>query len=184
MPGDYCVVADNIKKLWDNYNPIVIIIEFVFYFKNFIFFLFNQLVVHCEMDCNLNKCLSLEQRATIDLNKFRLKDIEDQLPPPDPPGSVLTKDLYSNLNLIDIQEEINREYVENRGKLPVIISESAGRYLGEYLYRCSLKINPNRTILIRLPTYSDTGSFFDVGNCLTLIIDNCICQTIRIAQQN
>lgn len=27
MPGDYWVVANNIRYLWENYNPIVIIIE-------------------------------------------------------------------------------------------------------------------------------------------------------------
>ena len=60
--------------------------------------------------------------------------------------------------------------VQHRSKLPIIVSDDAGRYLCEYIYYQSLYIDSKRTIFIHIPELDKNFTVENLAETIQLII--------------
>lgn len=132
-------------------------------------------MIHCGVSC-LAKGINLEKRAIINLERYCKPDICHYLPRSESTCETCLNYLCCNLNLESIRDEINHNYNCKNVKLQSFISESAGEFVCEYTYRCSLKKNLDRTLFVHVPELKNNLTAKDIAECLEIVIKNCLKQ--------
>lgn len=122
------------------------------------------------------KGINLEKRAVINLERYCKPDICNYLPRSGSACFTCLNYLCCNLNLELIRDEINNNYNSKKVKLQSFLSESAGEFLCEYIYRCSLQKNLDRTLFVHVPELNDNLTAKDIADCLEIVIENCLKQ--------
>lgn len=178
VPVAYDHVEQIVKDIWNKYDPV--------------------LVVHCGVSC-IARGMILEKRATLDLKRYCQPDVQCCLPwnqsiCSDLQSSTTTTTnenssttlqcevpnyLYCQLDLDRIREDGNQQYFDCETELPFFISEKAGEFLCEYIYRCSLLINPCRCLFIHVPEVSSEWDEMDISKCLQFALKSALKQILN-----
>ncbi|XP_046917257.2 pyroglutamyl-peptidase 1 [Dermatophagoides farinae] len=155
IPVAYDEVEKCVKEIWKKYQP--------------------KLVIHCGVSSMARNCLHLEKRAVINKERYCQPDIMSCLPKCCPndhvdPSPKPLDYVCTEMHLESIRDEINKHYYDGHIMIPAKISDFAGEFLCEFIYRCSLQYDCHRTLFIHVPDINRDLSIEDIAKCLELII--------------
>ncbi|XP_015603707.1 pyroglutamyl-peptidase 1 [Cephus cinctus] len=124
LPVDYNHVASRIPQLWKIYDPVF--------------------VIHVGVS-SIAECITIESRAHS--KGYIREDINNTCPDE---SNVEENNLILE-TVCDVKQICN--YINNieNSNIKASVSHDAGRYLCEYVYYQSLKINQNRTLFVHVP---------------------------------
>ena len=128
------------------------------------------MVIHVGVS-HLANCLTLEECAVVNKQRYISPDVNNVcLSPAINPDDQLVH-LKTGLNIDQIVKRINN--LNASGNLPItaVKSTKAGEYLCEYIYRCSLKKNNQRSLFVHVPQLSSTVTPELLGKGLNAIIE-------------
>ncbi|XP_015908275.1 pyroglutamyl-peptidase 1 [Parasteatoda tepidariorum] len=148
LPVIYDVVLDSVPKLWEELKP--------------------KLVVHCGMS-ELATCIAIEKQAC-NTDYFGC-DVKGQLPPNNCCCSVGQNVLHTAIDVDKVLEDLKQHDVCVKTES----SDNAGRYLCEFIYYTSLKINRN-TAFVHLPPVNQPYTAQQMAQTLSLIISSMLKQ--------
>ncbi|XP_064474454.1 pyroglutamyl-peptidase 1-like isoform X2 [Ornithodoros turicata] len=144
LPVEYEVVSKTVPELWEKHKPV--------------------LAVHCGMNANAD-ALTLEKVA----NNGGYGSVDNVGACPQ--GGLCTVECASDLLLctrLDV-DAVCKRLQEDKLDVPVKVSQDAGRFLCEFIYFTSLKINQS-TVFVHVPPLDEPFSIQQLARALGAII--------------
>ncbi|KAI2808536.1 hypothetical protein RDWZM_005800 [Blomia tropicalis] len=154
IPVVYKLAKQEVDRIWSHYKPLF--------------------VIHCGVS-HLAKCLTLEQRAVVNLERYCSPDING-CKPVSASCNCDIQYLYTKLKLEPIVDEIKAQHDCGKLAMTAVISNCAGEFLCEYTYRCSLENDCSRALFVHVPNETKTDQIDILANGLEVIIDSVIKQ--------
>ncbi|KAL0123723.1 hypothetical protein PUN28_005907 [Cardiocondyla obscurior] len=137
IPVSYDYVSEHIPDFWKKYNP--------------------SIVIHVGVS-NLAESLTIEHYAYS--NGYTRFDICNKCPDE---TNIECQILETAINVEELCDSVNKNY--EKSKCKACPSNSAGRYLCEYIYYQSLSIDPTKALFVHVPDF-DKYSSTQVANGL------------------
>ncbi|XP_008551584.1 pyroglutamyl-peptidase 1 [Microplitis demolitor] len=125
IPVAYDHVSNRVPEIWENYDPLF--------------------VIHVGVSAAA-KCLTIENKAHG--TGYSRKDIKECCPCEDGDEDC-KKFMTTEIDVDNICEEVNK-----KGVCKACVSDNAGRYLCEYTYYQSLRVQCKRTIFVHVPDFN------------------------------
>ncbi|GFR08282.1 pyroglutamyl-peptidase 1 [Trichonephila clavata] len=148
LPVEYEFVSKGVPELWEKFKP--------------------KLVVHCGMS-ELAKCVTLEKVAHNE--EYIGCDVKGQVPMQNCCCENGPKQLSTAIDVDAVLEDLDATGV----CVKAVSSENAGRYLCEYIFYTSLKINRN-TAFVHVPPINQPYSARAMAQALSIIISSMLKQ--------
>jgi len=156
IPVIYEVTQKEVDRIWAEYNP--------------------TLVVHCGVS-HLASCLTLEKQAVKNLERYCSPDVTSCRPCGGTSDGVLEpcnanlQYLYTRIDLDQVCADVNELYGRGRTPIPACVSNRAGEYLCEYIYKCSLEKDAQRTLFVHVPKITEEVTVEDIARGLEATLE-------------